>query len=705
VTADDELLQAFLEEAGETVDRLDRDLVQLEAAPSDAALLAGVFRSVHTVKGSCGFLDFGRLEALAHAGEDLLGALRAGDVAVDGAVITSLLRLVDRMRAVVAAIEADGTEGDADHADLVAELRAHLDHPAPPSTPPGDGAAATAPPAPPEPAAAPAAEPATDTSIRVDVAVLDRLLDLVGELVLARSQIGEAVADDEEGPLAQPYRKLRLVAAELQHGVMQARLQPVGTVTGRLRRIVRDVATALGKQVELDVEGEDVAVDKAVNEALRDPLLHLVRNAVDHGIERPAERLAAGKPATGRLQVKAFHAGGRVHVEVRDDGRGVDVDRLVAGALDAGVLSPAEAADLGGEAALELMFRPGLTTKTEITSVSGRGVGMDVVRANLEQIGGSIAVSSSPGRGTAFAINVPLTLAILPVLVVWCGGCRYAVPLGDVGELVHLGEGEGTGVADLAGARLHRLRGRLLPVVGLAAELGLPPGRGGRELVVVRTADRRFGLEVDSVGDIADVVVKPLPPAIRAVPVYASVGILGDGGPALVLDVAGLAAGAGVPASDEAGEDEEQGPAPVPEAALLLATVGEDARVAVPLGVVHRLERFDAARVERTGLAEVLHYEDAILPLVRVADVLGAGPGQRGRPGRETADGIQTVVCRGAGGLIGLVVDRVDDVVADPPRPAQPRTRTGVAATVVVDDRLAEVVDVDALAVVAGAWS
>ena len=711
---DDEMLQAFLEEGRETVDRLDRDLVQLESDPGDPALLGRVFRSVHTIKGSCGFLDFGNLEALAHAGEDLLGALRAGELPVDGSVTTSLLRLVDRIREVVDRIEAEGGEGADDHAVLIAELRGHLQRPAGPAAPevpaaPAGPPAAGAPGAAPVAPAGAAPEAPTDTSIRVDVAVLDKLLDLVGELVLARSQIGETVGEEDEGPLAQPYRKLRLVTAELQQSVMRARLQPVGTVTGRLRRIARDVATSLGKQVVVDVEGEEVAVDKAVNEALRDPLLHLVRNAVDHGIELPAERLAAGKPATGRLRIEAFHAGGRVHVEVRDDGRGVDADRLVARALDAGALTAAEAAAVDRRGALELMFRPGLTTKDEVTSVSGRGVGMDVVRANLEQIGGSIEASSELGIGTAFAIDVPLTLAIIPVLLVWCGGGRYAVPLGDVQELVHLEAAEAAAtVADVGGARVHRLRGRLLPVVDLAAQLGVTPQptRPGVHLVVVRTGNRRFGLEVDDVVDTADVVVKPLPSAIRSIPVFASVGVLGDGGLALVLDAVGLAAAAAVGTAADIESDAGAGAESEPAAALLVVSAGGGTRLAVPLEAVHRLERFDAGLVDRAGDVEVLHYDGTVLPLVRVSEVLWAarGPGAAGHgaAGEGAGGGLETVVCRTSAGLVGLVVDRVDDVVAEPAQPAQPQSRPGVAASVVLDDRIAEVVDVDALVSAAG---
>ncbi|MFN2521897.1 MAG: chemotaxis protein CheA, partial [Mycobacteriales bacterium] len=345
---DEEILLAFCEESRENLDQLDRDLVDLETHRDDRELLSRVFRVVHTLKGTCGFLGFPRLEALAHAGEDLLGALRDGTLQLDAAAATSLLRLVDVVRGVLTEIEATSAEPQVDHGALVSELRAHL---------PADGAGAVTVGAEPSVAALADPEPAqavlTESSVRVDVVVLDRLMDLVGELVLARSRIGELVATDEESPLAATYRDLRVVAADLQDNVMTARLQPVGTVTGKFPRIARDLAAALGKQVTVHLEGDDVGVDKAVNEALRDPLLHLVRNALDHGIETPAERTACGKVATGHLGIRAFHEGGRVYVEVSDDGRGVDVAALVEKSVRAGVLSAEAAADLSERQALD----------------------------------------------------------------------------------------------------------------------------------------------------------------------------------------------------------------------------------------------------------------------------------------------------------------------------------------------------------------
>lgn len=410
-------------------------------------------------------------------------------------------------------------------------------------------------------------------------------LDLVGELVLTRGQIGEVALADEDGPFAAPYRQLRLVTSELREGVMRARLQPVGTVTGELRRVARDMATALGKRLRVELEGEEIGVDRAVNEALRDPLLHLVRNAIDHAIETPAEREAAGKPPEGQLRIRAFHEAGQVFIELSDDGRGVDGAKLVDRAVAHGFLTRDEAILLTPRGALELMFRPGLWTKDEVTNISGRGVGMDVVRAKLVEIGGNIDVSSVAGEGTVFRINVPLTLAIMPVLVAWCGGGRYAIPQVHVQEVLRLDAADvPEAVSFVHGARILRLCGRLLPLVDLASHLELTedPGDGSLMIVVIQCDGRRFGLVVAALGDSIEAVVKPLTGATQSIPLFAGVTILVDGFPALILDPPALATAAGLTSPDV--ETVPQGAEPTvdgPPTELLLATARDGSRIAV----------------------------------------------------------------------------------------------------------------------------
>jgi two-component system chemotaxis sensor kinase CheA len=691
VNEDEEILLAFLEESRENLDQLDRDLVLLESRPGDDELLARVFRVVHTLKGTCGFLGLTRLETLAHAGEDVLGALRAHDLTLSPELTTTLLRLVDTVRSVLAALESTSTEPDDEHAPLIAELRAHL---------PTTAAPATAP----EAVAAPAEEavvvPATESTVRVEVAVLDTLMNLVGELVLTRNRIGELAAQDDDGPLSAPFRELRAVAGSLQDSVMTARLQPIGTITGKHRRIARDLATGLGKQVRVELEGEDVGVDKAVNEALKDPLLHLVRNAVDHGIELPEERAAAGKPVVGTLRIRAFHEGGRVHVEVSDDGRGVDPAMLRSRAVADGVLTEEEAAALSEPEAYDLMFRAGMSTREEVTSLSGRGVGMDVVRTAVEQVGGSVDVASTPGQGSLFRLNVPLTLAIMPVLVTWCGGSRFAIPQVHLREVVHLSDGQI--VDDVEGARLLRLRGRLVPLVELDDRLNLTTGREDRDglvVVLVETDGRRFGIVVDDVVDTIDAVVKPLPRLLRRINVFAGSTILGDGAPCLILDLLALAALSGIAVTTGEDDDVEGTAGATDASSLLLATGLDGGRLAVRISSIRRLESFSAVDVERSGDADVVQYRDEILPLVRVADLL---PERREvervpRADRQT-DQLPAIVCNTSVGPVGFLVGSIDDMVQEPAVPRQPASRRGVEACVVIQGRVAELLDIEALA-------
>ena len=674
----DEIVEAFLEESRENLAQLDVDLVALEAHPSDPELLARVFRTIHTIKGTCGFLGYANLETLTHVGESLLGALRDGELVLDAAVTTALLRLVDAVRAALDRIDATQSEGEDAHTDLIAQLRTLLERDPIPPPPPVEQ---TVPVTEPELAAV------SESSVRIDVAVLDRLMNLVGELVLARSRLAELDGGDD-GELAAPHRQLRTVTNELQAAVMQARLQPVGIVLGRLPRIARDLAAALDKRVRLEIEGQDVGVDKAVNEALRDPLLHLVRNAIDHGIEPPAERLAAGKPEEGVLHIRAYHESGMVHVEISDDGRGIDPEQLVARGIEAGIVEDAD--ELTQREVFELMFHPGLSTKTTVTNVSGRGVGMDVVRANLQQIGGSVEVRSEPGAGATFRLNVPLTLAIMSVLMIECGGERYAVPGVHVREIVQTDE-----LNTVDGTRLHRLRGRLLPLAELSELLG--GERSGGVIVVTEVDGLRFGIVVDAVGDTTDAVVKPLTRATRDIGIFSAVMIPGDGRPSLILDLAGVADAAGV--EPDTGVDEDELTVELADGDDLLVAIAPDGgRVALRLRDVSRLEQLDDALVEHAGDVEMVQYRDALVPLLRVDRLLPERRSERRAAADAPEDGlVRAVVCESSVGAIALVVHGIDDIAPEPVTPPQPASRAGVEACLVIDGRVAELLDIEAL--------
>jgi two-component system chemotaxis sensor kinase CheA len=690
VNEDDEIVQAFLEESEENLDQLDRDLVELEARPRDPELLAQVYRAVHTVKGTCGFLGFARLEALTHAGEDLLDALRSGRLLLDVELVSSLLGLTDAIRATLARIAATGEEGADAHEGVIAALNASLSR-----TGSSDAEPEVAEPA------APAIAP-LESTVRVDVAVLDRLKDLVGELILARSQIGILADETEEGPLVLPYRQLRRVTAALQDNIMQARLQPIGVVTGKFSRIARDLAGAMDKRIRVQLDGEDIGVDKAVNESLRDALLHLVRNTVDHGIESPAERVAAGKDPEGLLSIRASHEGGRIRLELSDDGRGINPQGLADRAVSAELITRESADALTSGECMELMFLPGLSTKTEITKVSGRGVGMDIVRTNLGQIGGSIEVCSELGQGSVFRIDVPLTLAVVPIVQVWSGGERYGLPQVHVQEVVHLDPAAvQSSVDDVDGARIHRLRDRLLPLVELADQLGVTAAAvpaDGLMVVVVELHGKRFGLVVDAVGDATEVVVEPLTRATRSIAVFAGVTILADGRPTLIVDLDALATAAGVVVvRDDRSREPTVPDDVVDDSSLLLATGVGGGRLAVSLSAVRRLERFPCQIVQRSGEVEVVQYGDAILPLLRLHELLPDSRADGNGASSPAAEHVETIVCHSAGGPVGLVVERIDDVVSEPSVPAQPSSRQGVVRRLVIDDRVTELLDVEAL--------
>jgi len=698
----DDIVGEFLVESRENLDAFDADLLALERDPAAADRIASAFRTIHTIKGTCGFLGLGTLESVTHAGESLLTLLRDGDLALGPEIATALLRLSDAVRSLLTTVEATGAEGDADHADLVATLQHLQGGPARPAPP----APAPPPPAPPPPAPAPAAaapEPApapaapaavaADSTIRVDVGLLDQLMDLVGELVLARNQILQHTSTSTDAALLGTSQRLNLIATELQEGVMKTRMQPIGTVWSKFPRIARDLTLALGKRARVVLEGEDTELDKTIIEAIKDPLTHLVRNAVDHGIEAPAARLAAGKPEEGTLTLRAFHAGGQVNIEIADDGAGIDPARVLAKGVERGLVPADQAARLGEREILSLIFAPGFSTAAQVTNVSGRGVGMDVVRTNIERIGGTVDVGTVPGAGTTFKVKIPLTLAIIPALVVAGGAERYAIPQASLLELVRLeGPAARQGIELISGAPVHRLRGNLLPLVHLDRELGVGDA-GAREVVniVVLQADAQpFGLVVDGVHDTQEIVVKPLGSQLKGLATYAGATILGDGSVALILDVVGLAQRAHVVA-----EHRERAlvadPGAAPDAddreTLLVVGVGADRRVAVPLSAVSRLEKFPRSAVERAGRGEVVQYRGQILPLLSLSAALGAGPDPA-----AAAPTIDVVVCTApAGHAVGVVVDRIVDIVEERRRPA------GDGAPRVVDRRVTDVVDLPAL--------
>ena len=702
----DDLTREFLIESQEGLDRMERCLTELEQKPQDAALLAEIFRSVHTIKGTTGFLGFKRLERLAHAGENLLGLLRDGKLTADAPIISALLELLDGLRTILKAIEADGSEGTGEDAVLITRLE-ELQAPAratqksaaksrataireavaasavaeliaasatatlapepPPSEPeaPAPGPPPASVPAPcPDPARgrAPAIATAAESTLRVDIALLNRMMNLVGELVLTRNQVLQATAADSRMTLL--ARRLDMVTADLREAVMKARMQPVSNVFSKVPRMVRDLCQSLGRRVRLETEGQETELDKSLLEAIKDPVTHAVRNALDHGIEPPEVRAAAGKDAEGVLALRALQEGSHVIIEISDDGAGIAVDKVRCKAIERKLITPERAAHLAERELLQLIFLPGFSTAEQVTNVSGRGVGMDVVRTNVEKIGGKVEIDSRLGKGTTLRLRIPLTLAIIPALIVRSLNQSFALPQAALSELVHIPPEQAASAFEwIENAPLYRLRGRLLPLVFLDRLL-MPEHEDKavderESFIAVLDADgRRFGLVVDSLADPEEIVVKPLSAVLKDIGLYSGATVLGNAELALILDPGLIAVRAGVAMRNEEsspGSEEESGIGAAAMDYLLVEAGGRHG--AVPLADVLRIEQMPIKRIEYLGSRPVLNFEGQLLPVEDAAGILTGGEGDREAK-------VVVVVCREGERQVGIAVSHVLDVAA-----------------------------------------
>jgi two-component system chemotaxis sensor kinase CheA len=723
---DDEVLREFLVESNENLDRLERELVAFEREGANPERIAAIFRTIHTIKGTAGFFGFVRLQSVTHVAENLLSKIREGELALTEEMVSALLVTADACRVVLGYLEAGQGEGNGNDERLI-QILTDLQEPkgdkpaaaapapapvaaAPAPAPVVEAAPAPAPVAAPAPASVAAPAPAADeaggpaaaahgaseSSIRVDIHLLDELMDLAGELVLARNQMQQFAASSRDTGFVRTAQRLNLITSKLQEGVMKTRMQPIAGVWNKLPRVVRDLSASLGKQVRLELEGKDTGLDRSILEAIKDPLTHLVRNAVDHGLELPADRAAAGKAAEGVLRLRAAHEGGQVSIEITDDGRGIDPERIRAKAIAKGLLTAQSAAAATPDELVRMIFAPGFSTAEAVTNVSGRGVGMDVVKTNIERIGGTVDVESVVGAGTTIRIKIPLTLAIIPALIVTAGAERYAIPQVGVVELVRLGAGR-RAVEYVHGAPVYRLRGDLLPLIYLDRVLGLVAGgseASSGTIVVVNHEGRNVGLVVDTVLDTEEIVVKPLGKRLKSLSVYAGATILGDGRVALILDVRGIAALAGLTgkARPTAVVDVASRKTADTGRSLLVVAAGGGRRLAVPLDEVARLEDFPVTALERAGHYEVVQYRDALLPLVRMGDALGMSSD-------AGADQLSVVVYTCGGRDIGLVVEGILDIVESSQTGAVDASsrRHGLIGSLVVDGRVTDLVDVGAL--------
>jgi two-component system chemotaxis sensor kinase CheA len=727
-TEDQETIREFLVESHENLSRLDQDLVELEKHPQDADLLGSIFRTIHTIKGACGFLAFSVLEAITHQAETLLSQLRDGQRELTPALVSLILETVDATRKVLAAIETSGKEGPERFADLTERLRVAVqltavaeNQPAPDVSSAGASTASVREPAvgkssselledgpseeerrsgerrkeggKEEDVARPSA--AVDSNIRVGVGLLDKLMDLVGELVLTRNQILQFNVEREDPALNATSQRLNLITTELQEGVMKTRMQPIGVVWNKLPRVVRDMAMTLGKQIHLQMDGAETELDRTIIEAIKDPLMHVIRNSCDHGIETPEVRVQAGKPPQGVLTLRAYHEGGQVNIEIADDGAGIDVARLKRKALENGLLRPEQADKLSDREALGLIFLPGFSTAKTVTNFSGRGVGMDVVKSHIEKIGGVVDVFSRLGEGATVKIRIPLTLAIIPGLVITSGGERFVIPQVSLLELIRLeADQSGKHIEYVHGTPVYRRRGSLLPVAYLNQVLGLKSANQAEavSMVVLQAEDRQFGLVVDGINDTQEIVVKPLGKQLKGLTLYAGATIMGDGRVALILDVLGIGQHSGVLAESleqARASGQQRAPSEIAQQRLLLFRAGSFARLAVPLSLVARLEEFPQSAIEHAGGSEVVQYRNRILPLVSLRRVLephAPGPDQ-------PPDPVQVVVFNDGDRSVGMVVDEILDVTEDAVTVRQESGRAGLLGSAVVGKQVTDFVD------------
>ena len=700
----DDLLREFLTETGEHLDTVDVELVRFEQEPNDDAVLRKIFRLVHTIKGTCGFLGLPRLEALAHAAETLMGQFRDG-MPVTRDAVTLILATLDRIKEILAALERSAAEPDGSDRDLIGRLErfaapagpenADLQRPAPGS---GTRSATVTlddvertfreAPGPDGPMGGDGADipSARAQTIRVNVETLEHLMTMVSELVLTRNQLLEISRRIDDPRYKSFLQRLSHVTAELQDGMMKTRMQPIGHAWQKLQRVVRDLSEELSKKIELVTVGAETELDRQVLDLVRDPLTHMVRNAADHAIETPLERKAAGKPEHGTIRLSAFHEGGTITIEIADDGRGLDYPAIRRKAVERGLVGAAEAERLKEAQLAKFIFDPGFSTARAITSVSGRGIGMDVVKSNIELIGGTVEIRSQQGRGTTFTIKIPLTLAIVAALIVSVNDRRFAIPQAAVLELVRVAPGTDHAVERLNDAPVVRLRDRLLPIVLLSDVLNYPRREAaqGGFVVVTQVGRQRFGLLVDAVFHTEEIVVKPMSSKLREIPLFSGNTILGDGAVVLIVDPNGLARMLGWGPGETRLELES--PAEPDEGLstrLLVFRTARESLQAVPLSAVARLEEIDASRIEWLDGRPVVQYRGRLMPIVAADEALDL-----------RREGPQAVVVLSDGErILGLAIEEIVDIVDDHVEIELLDDRPGLVGSAVIRGRATEILD------------
>jgi len=739
----DDLLREFLTETNESLDTVDVELVRFEQEPNNAKILDNIFRLVHTIKGTCGFLGLPRLEALAHAAETLMGKFRDG-MPVTGDAVTLILSTIDRLKEVLGGLEQNEAEPEGSDADLIGELErmaiAATVAPPPKEAPKPATAAAggtlvaqtlerplrpgevsldelerafretAVEVTPPKAEAAPKAEakpkPAkterklagedeekidkvANQSIRVNVDTLENLMTMVSELVLTRNQLLEIVRRHEESEFKVPLQRLSNVTAELQEGVMKTRMQPIGNAWQKLPRIIRDLASELKKDIELEMHGAETELDRQVLDLIKDPLTHMVRNSADHGLETPEQRLAAKKPEKGTIRLSAYHEGGHIIIEIADDGRGLNTARIRQKAIENMLATESELEKMTEAQIHKFIFAAGFSTAAEVTSVSGRGVGMDVVRNNIDQIGGTIDVKSVPGEGSSFLIKIPLTLAIVSALIVEAGGERFAIPQLAVIELVRAQANSEHRIERIKDTPVLRLRNKLLPLIHLKKLLKMDDGAGSEPengfIVVTQVGNQTFGIVVDGVFHTEEIVVKPMSTKLRHIAMFSGNTILGDGSVIMIIDPNGIAQTVGSAGTQGADASDAQQAGKVEKTvSLLVFRAGSQQPKAVPLSLVTRLEEIDCKKIELSNGRHLVQYRGQLMPLIRVSDEV-----------RVRTEGAQPLlVFSDTGRSMGLVVDEIVDIVEDRLDIQVGSDVQGILGSAVIKGQATEIVDI-----------
>ncbi|MCW5698826.1 MAG: chemotaxis protein CheW [Rhodospirillales bacterium] len=796
----DDLLSEFLTETTENLSLLDVELVNLEQNPTDGSILGNIFRLVHTIKGTSGFLGLPRLESVAHAGENVLGKFRDGELEVSPQAVTLILRCMDSIRDLLTSLEETGAEPEGDDSSLIEALNAAAEGGLPAADPVEDSkvetASAPAVESSPESAGGASEEPPVETgdmegadaasvgpvnmdagfpvaaelldevaeaeaagvvaasdaeiaseiakevkqsiaveakpptngagesrpanqrtqaeakdpsvasqSIRVNVETLESLMNLVGELVLTRNQLLQMIRSRNDSEFVVPLQRLSHITTDLQEGVMKTRMQPIGNAWAKLPRIVRDLAVETGRKIELKMLGADTELDRQVLELIKDPLTHMVRNSADHGIEKPADRILVGKPETGTIMLNAFHEGGHIIIQIIDDGKGLDVGRICQKIIEKRLATESELESMVDQQILQYIFRPGFSTAETVTNVSGRGVGMDVVRTNIEKIGGTVDLKSEAGKGVSFTIKIPLTLAIVSALIVNCGGQRFALPQINVLELVRASGATETRIEMIKNSPVLRLRDRLLPLVDLRsvlrvddcetaiktdADIGAIASTADRGtqndcfVVVTQVGEYTFGMMVDGVYDTEEIVVKPLAPVLRELPYYSGNTILGDGSVIMILDPGGMAGETSSEVSQLAQTDDREAALRDETMSLLLFRAGGNEPKAVPLELVARLEEINVSDIERSQNRALIQYRGRLMPLVP-CDPYFEWPAEGRQPVLVFVDGDQAM---------GLVVDQIVDIVEERLNVDITADSENLIGSAIVNGRATDVIDV-----------